>query len=480
MFRERAKIFIELDVLLDAILIAFSFILAIVAREAYLHGSVEIVRLFLLFKEYAWILLMSYPFIMVSFFASGMYGPLRFKQFYHVTLAVIRSFLIAVIALAFILFAFKIYYTSRLLLIAFGIIGSVTIILKKFLEISSLHVLRQKGLNVKYIVLFAASNNFKDIIQKINDNPEYGLEVVGLVTAENNGINNIKKEGLGPTVPVYDGINGLEKVLTERVVDYVLFIDYKNIESYVEKGLGICEQHGAEAWLKADFFHMNIAKQEVDDLFGTPVIIFRSSPKFSGAVIIKRFLDIVISLGFFLLALPVFALIAIAIKMESPGPVIFSQKRGGLNGRIFTLYKFRSMTSDAEQRKQELERFNEMSGPVFKLTNDPRVTNVGKFLRRFSLDELPQLINIIKGDMSLVGPRPLIDYEVVKLMGFQRRRLRMRPGLTCLWQIRGRSNVDFTKWIEYDLEYVDNWNLAMDFYILFKTLFVVFAGKGAY
>ena len=478
MFRERTRIFIQLDMLADVVLVGFSFVLAIIARETYFYGGIEVHELFLRLRDYAWVLLAAYPFVMIPLLISGVYGPLRFKQFYKIALVIIRSFLIAVVALVFILFISKIYYISRLLLVAFGIIGSVVIIAKKFLEISFLNILRQRGLNIKYIVLVATTYNFEDIIRKIKENPEHGLEVAGLVVYGKDVVDvDARYES---TLPLYYGIEGLEKVLTEKVVDYVLFIDYKGIEQKVQGGLAVCEEHGAEAWLKADFFHMGIARQGVDDFFGTPVITFRSSPRFSSALVIKRTLDIVISLILFPLAVPVFIIIAIAIKIESRGPVIFAQKRGGLNGRIFTLYKFRSMASDADQRKQELERFNEMSGPVFKLANDPRVTKIGAFLRRLSLDELPQLINILKGDMSLVGPRPLIDYEVVKLVGFQRRRLRMRPGLTCIWQIKGRSSVDFAKWIQYDLEYIDNWNLASDFYILIKTFFIVFSGRGAY
>lgn len=478
MFRERTRIFIMLDILADIALVALSFILAIIARETYLRGGIEVVELFSKFREYAWVLLMAYPFVMMSLFTGGVYGPLRFRGFYSIAAVIIRSFLITVVLLVFILFISKIYYVSRLLLVAFGAIGASVIILKKFLEISFLHILRYRGMNIKYIALAGAHYNFEEIIRKIGENPEHGLEIVGLIILGNGKVGDDGKHE--SALPLYYGLDGLDRALTERVVDYVLFTDYKNIEQDVEKGLAICENHGVETWLAADFFHMSIAKQDIDDFFGTPIIVFRTSPKFGGVLVIKRTFDIAVSLILFLLALPVFILIAIAIKIESPGPVIFAQKRGGLNGRIFTLYKFRSMISDAEQRKQELERFNEMGGPVFKLANDPRVTKIGRFLRRFSLDELPQLINIIKGDMSLVGPRPLIDYEVVKLVGFQRRRLRMRPGLTCLWQIRGRSSVDFDKWIQYDLEYIDNWNLTLDFYILFKTLFIIYAGKGAY
>jgi len=325
--------------------------------------------------------------------------------------------------------------------------------------------------------LAGRESDFDNIINKINRNPEYGLEVTALVSF---GEKKLSHQNQRPALPTYYGLEGLDAVLKEKVVDYILFTSYKNIEEKVEKGLFLCEEHGIEAWLATDFFHMKIAHQDIDDFFGMPVIVFRSSPKFSGRLIVKRALDIIISSASLILCMPLFILIALIIKFESSGPAIFSQKRGGLNGRIFTLYKFRSMISEAEQKRQELERFNEMGGPVFKITNDPRITKVGKFLRRYSLDELPQLFNVLKGEMSLVGPRPLPVYEVEKLTGSQRRRLRMRPGLTCLWQIRGRSNVDFHKWIRYDLEYIDNWCLGLDFYILFKTLFVVFSSKGAY
>jgi exopolysaccharide biosynthesis polyprenyl glycosylphosphotransferase len=174
-------------------------------------------------------------------------------------------------------------------------------------------------------------------------------------------------------------------------------------------------------------------------------------------------------------------LCAIAIKISSPGPVLFRQKRCGLNGQPFTMYKFRSMVTDAEQRKKELENFNEMSGPVFKISNDPRITPIGRLLRKFSLDELPQLFNVLKGEMSLVGPRPLPVEEVSRFDDFaHRRRLSVKPGLTCLWQVSGRNNIhDFTDWVRLDLEYIDNWSLWLDMKILWRTIPVVLLAKGA-
>jgi exopolysaccharide biosynthesis polyprenyl glycosylphosphotransferase len=217
-------------------------------------------------------------------------------------------------------------------------------------------------------------------------------------------------------------------------------------------------------------------------VFGArPMLVFRTTPDLSWTLLIKSAMDRAGALiGLLVGAIPMLV-IAIVIRATSPGPAIFRQARGGKNGKPFTMYKFRSMTTDAAMRQTELAMFNEMQGPVFKIDRDPRVTTVGKFLRRTSLDELPQLLNVLRGDMSLVGPRPLPLYEVEKFESpAQRRRLSMKPGLTCLWQISGRNQiVEFADWVKLDLEYIDNWSLWLDFKILLKTLPVVLFGWGA-
>jgi lipopolysaccharide/colanic/teichoic acid biosynthesis glycosyltransferase len=173
------------------------------------------------------------------------------------------------------------------------------------------------------------------------------------------------------------------------------------------------------------------------------------------------------------------ALLALLIRLTSQGPVLYRQTRCGLGGRKFTLYKFRSMRPDADLRREELEALNEVDGPVFKITHDPRCTPMGRFMRKFSLDELPQLFNIVKGDMSFVGPRPPLPEEVEKYEPWQRRRLRMAPGLTCLWALEGRSRLSFRRWMELDLDYIDHWSLALDWKILLKTVPIVLLGRGA-
>ena len=195
----------------------------------------------------------------------------------------------------------------------------------------------------------------------------------------------------------------------------------------------------------------------------------------------KQAIDFAGAMAMLVLLSPVFLLCALAVKFNSPGPVLFQQKRSGINGRPFTMYKFRSMATNAEQRKHELAAMNEMTGPVFKVANDPRITPIGRFLRRFSLDELPQLFNVLKGAMSLVGPRPLPVDETKRFEDLaHRRRLSVKPGLTCLWQISGRNEVnEFSDWVRLDLEYIDNWSLWLDIKILFRTIPVVFIGTGA-
>lgn len=249
----------------------------------------------------------------------------------------------------------------------------------------------------------------------------------------------------------------------------------------IERAIQACELEGVEAWLLADFFKTKLSETSVDNFYGRPMLVFRSTPEESWQAVIKQVFDFVAALVLLVVLSPLFLLVMLLIRVTSPGPILFRQQRSGLNGQPFTMLKFRSMVSDAEQLKQELAALNEMEGPVFKLSSDPRVTPVGRFLRRYSIDELPQLINVLRGEMSLVGPRPLPVDEVQRFNDLaHRRRLSVKPGLTCLWQVSGRNNVkDFKDWVRLDLEYIDNWSLWLDFKILVRTIPVVLMGTGA-
>ncbi|MBI2946335.1 MAG: sugar transferase [Verrucomicrobia bacterium] len=276
-------------------------------------------------------------------------------------------------------------------------------------------------------------------------------------------------------------IERLVDLLHEHSANGVIVSAKHTFFGQVEKAIQACELEGVEAWLLADFFNTQLSQTLLDDLHGRPMLIFRSTPEHSWPAFVKEAFDIAAAFILLVLLLPLFLVAMLLIKLGSPGPVLFRQQRSGLNGRPFTMLKFRSMVSDAEQRRHELEALNEMDGPVFKVTDDPRVTPIGRFLRRHSIDELPQLINVLRGEMSLVGPRPLPVNEVERFDDFaHRRRLSVKPGMTCLWQVSGRNNVkDFKDWVRLDLEYIDNWSLWLDFKILVRTIPVVFSGTGA-
>lgn len=276
-------------------------------------------------------------------------------------------------------------------------------------------------------------------------------------------------------------VEKLVQLLHETSANGVVLVAQHTYFGMIEETIEVCEREGVEVWLLADFFKTRISNTTVDDLFGRPTLVFRTAPQTSWQGFAKNILDFV-GAAFLLLAgsIPMLV-VALLVKLTSPGPILFRQKRSGLNGEPFTMLKFRSMTTDAEQRKHELAAFNEMSGPVFKIANDPRVTKVGKFLRRTSLDELPQLFNVLRGEMSLVGPRPLPVDEVRRFDDLaHRRRLSVKPGLTCLWQISGRSEVkNFNDWVRLDLEYIDNWSIWLDIKIIIRTIPVVLRGTGA-
>lgn len=295
-------------------------------------------------------------------------------------------------------------------------------------------------------------------------------------------------ERADPSVVIVAEVNLVETPVQRLVAELhnhsvfgvILSAKHTNFEQ-VEYVIRACELEGVEVWLVADFFSTQISRTSLDELLGRPLLIFRTTPEASWRVVVKHSMDRVGSLILLVVLAPVFAAIALLIKFTSPGPVLFRQQRSGLNGRPFTIFKFRTMITNAEQFKHELSAMNEMSGPVFKVTNDPRITPAGRFLRKYSLDELPQLFNVLRGEMSLVGPRPLPVDEVKRFENLShRRRLSVKPGLTCIWQVRGRNHIhDFHEWVRLDLEYIDNWSLWMDFKILLLTIPAVLRGTGA-
>lgn len=315
----------------------------------------------------------------------------------------------------------------------------------------------------KRIVLVGESGNIQDFQNMLNERGHTEVDISSVFDPNKNTIED------------------LPKAIHQHSANAVV-ISGKNIFlGDIEKIIQTCELEGLEVWLLADFIKTHISRTSLDDLYGQPTLVFRSAPDLDWQSLAKRALDFSGAL-FLLIVLGIpLAIVAFMVRVTSPGPIFFHQMRSGLNGKPFRMYKFRSMVSNAEQKKHELAQFNEMSGPVFKVSNDPRVTPFGQFIRKYSIDELPQLYNVLRGEMSLVGPRPLPVHETLAFDDYaHRRRLSVKPGLTCLWQISGRSNLtDFSEWVRLDLEYIDNWNFWLDLKILLRTIPVVLAGAGA-
>ncbi len=280
-------------------------------------------------------------------------------------------------------------------------------------------------------------------------------------------------------VPEQECATRLPELLEEQVVDEIIFDVDSSKLSGLEEVFLLCDEEGVRTRVAVDFFpHVN-SEVSLDRVGDAPLLTFSAAPMDDLRLYLKRAFDFVIALVALIVLAPLFLFIALLIKLTSPGPVIYKQSRCGLNGRRFMFYKFRSMVEDAERRKPELAHLSERQ-VAFKLSRDPRVTPVGRWLRKFSLDELPQLYNVLRGDMSIVGPRPPLPEEVDRYERWQRRRLRMRPGLTCLWAVCGRDHIDFNSWMRMDISYIENWSLKLDWSIILKTIPHVLAGKGAH
>jgi exopolysaccharide biosynthesis polyprenyl glycosylphosphotransferase len=312
----------------------------------------------------------------------------------------------------------------------------------------------------------------REILDAIHAHPEWGLDLAGLVLLDGD-------RGARPRGPVLGRLSGLGHILEEQVLDLVVFAVPRDQLATIEGAILLCEEQGVDVHLSLDVLRYGRAQMALADLDGVPVLAFTRKPSDSLALGTKRVFDVVVSLLLLLLLSPLLIAIAIAIRLEGRGPIFFRQRRVGVHGRTFEMVKFRSMHVDAEARLEALRASNEMSGPVFKMRNDPRITRVGAFLRRTSLDELPQFFNVLLGEMSVVGPRPPLPAEVKQYKRWQRRRLSVKPGITCTWQVSGRNDIDFDRWMELDLEYIDSWSLWRDLKICFQTIPAVIGARGA-
>jgi exopolysaccharide biosynthesis polyprenyl glycosylphosphotransferase len=326
-----------------------------------------------------------------------------------------------------------------------------------------------------YVMVVGTGERAIRMAEALEQSAEYGVRLSGFLSEQTE--NAPAEIALGALYKVQP-IGELPSILRQHVVDEIIFAVGSESLANLEEVFLLCDEEGVRTRVAVDFFpHVN-STVSLDRLGSTPLLTFTAAPYDEIRLLVKRLTDIAIAAAGLVVLAPFMAVISILIRLTSPGPVIFRQVRCGLNGRRFLFYKFRSMCRNAEELKPALEHLNTRE-TVFKIPHDPRLTSVGRYLRKFSIDEWPQLWNVLRGDMSLVGPRPAVPNEVDRYQRWQRRRLRMRPGLTCLWAISGRDNVDFETWMKLDMQYIDNWSLALDWKILLCTIPHVLTGHGA-
>ncbi len=340
-----------------------------------------------------------------------------------------------------------------------------------------LKTLRLRGRNSRQLLIVGTNRRAVEYAKKVESRPELGYRIVGFV--ENSWPGNSEFHKSGYSI-VTDFERFAEFIRTQIVDEVLMCLPMQSLYKKSSEIVRLCQEQGIIVRFLSDLFNLELASSKAELFDGDSVIMICTGAMRGWPLLVKRGIDVLFSLIILLLAAPWLIAIALLIKLTSPGPVFFTQERVGLNKRKFRLYKFRTMIAGAEKMMAQLEHLNELSGPVFKIKNDPRMTRVGKYLRKTSIDELPQLLNVLRGDMSLVGPRPMAvrDYEKFD-RDWQRRRFSVRPGITCLWQVCGRNSVPFEKWMELDMDYIDRWSLLLDFKILFQTVPAVLRGAGA-
>jgi len=459
----------------DAIINFSCFILAFYIHEHVLVGVVTDITI-------------SSPFFYIQFLIvcillanilgtkNNYYGYDRFYDSHVVVSKFLSTYIQTFAYTTLIFYSFLRYFPSRTLIVSYFLLTLFFTLLFRYAERKLLHRLHSKGQYLQNIVVVGAGEEATTVISEIKGNQQWGLNVTAVFSKASDDVNQFKYKDMHAGT-----VLELETYLKSHVVDLVIFAvhnaDVINVHPYIF----LCEKMGLMTMINLDQFEMKIAKTHVEFLGVIPMITFSTVSTRYGLIMFKNITDRVLAALALLVLFPfVIIPLMLLVRLTSKGPVFFVQERVGLNGRHFKMFKLRTMIEGAEDLVEGLRNQSDVDGPTFKMKDDPRITPVGRFLRSYSLDELPQLFNILMGDMSIVGPRPPIPHEVERYQNEFRRRLSMKPGLTCLWQISGRSDVDFRAWMDLDMKYIDTWSPIGDFIIILKTIPAVFRREGAY
>ncbi len=476
MFQLHNRVYSKILLSADAAACLVALILAYFLRSLIRFAPQELRYYFspelLPLLDYVFYFLVFLPFWLILLVASQRYSSVLHRPWREQASRVGQFAILTGFLMGFLAYTFKLEISRPLLFLMMLMVGVLLVCNRTLLA----WILRSRNINDHNkinILIVGTSDRALALGKRLDGFKKWGFHVVGYL-AGNGGIPASDPQVLG-------SLRELPELLKEQVVaDEIFFVgsDLRDLATY-EEMIRYCENLGIRTRLVADFMPHSISRISMDFLDDLPLITFSTVPDHSLVLIVKRVIDFSVAVGCLLLLSPLVLVTALLVKLTSPGPVFYRQTRCGLFGRRFTLVKFRTMVDGAQDRLWEIRHLNEMDGPVFKMRNDPRVTALGGFLRRSSIDEIPQFWNVVKGEMSIVGPRAPLPEEVGHYSLRQRRRLSVKPGITCLWQVSGRSHIDFQRWMDLDLEYIDNWSLWLDLGIMLKTIPAVFTGRGA-
>jgi len=465
MFQQQVRVINNFLMILDALAILLGGYVAYILRRFLFEGHWNMKIELFLFSVGLVIITNNYIMSRV-----GLYSDRRPSSYFNILISVFKAIVIDFLILGAVIFMFKITYYSRAFFLFFAYFSYLFIVIERFLVQIYLDKFARKRLHTRNLIVVGDEKRGKIVAEALEKQLSWGHKILGRLTLESE---SSSKDVIGE-------LKDLPKILCKLPVDEVVFAlgGQRNIK--LSQYLDLCRKMGVEARILPALWSPENPFLYAETIQGIPFLTIGVTKINAAGLLYKRILDIIGGLVGTFLFLLMYPFVAIAIKLDSPGPVLFKQKRVGQHGRTFTLYKFRTMYVDAEERKKELMAQNIMKGPMFKIENDPRITRVGRFLRKTSLDEFPQFINVLKGEMSLVGTRPPTLEEVEKYELWHWKRLTLKPGITGLWQISGRNKItDFDKIVKLDCKYLENWKFRDDIKIILKTIWVVLKRKGA-
>ncbi len=398
----------------------------------------------------------------------------RTKRYSNIILSYLRVVVLGLGIVFLFIFLFKLNEISRMVILSFGVINFISLTTVRITVYRMIKHYRSKGFNSRNVLVIADESS-RDFIDNLLKNKEWGYNLKHVITNSSKVYKEYKER-----VSVQAERVSIRNLMDVDVIDEVIYCKNEINQNSIRELMNDCEEVGVVFRMHTELFNMSATKANLNHFGDMPFLTFDNTPSDHFALKVKNTLSVLASFFVLVAWSPVLLFIAAAIKATSEGPIFFKQKRVGLRGRTFFMYKFRTMVINAEALQADLMEANEADGPVFKIKNDPRITRIGKFLRKSGLDELPQFINVLRGDMSLVGPRPPIPSEVEQYERWQLRRLSMKPGITCTWQIKpNRNSISFEDWMKMDLQYIDNWSNKLDFMLFFQTIRTVLKGSGS-